>query len=52
MYNKPHPVKSSQNGHIDSIQSLIYHEHFMKPYSDEHLLVHLSTKSFQFYIIF
>ena len=46
MYNKPHPVKSSQNGHIDSIQSLIYHENFMKPYSDEHLLVHLLTKSF------
>ena len=37
MYSKPHPVKSSQNVHIDSLQSLIYHEHFMKPYSDEHL---------------
>ena len=31
------------HGHIDSIQMLLYHENFMKPYSDEHLLVHLLT---------
>ena len=28
------------DGHIDSIK-MLYHENFMKPYSDEHLLVHL-----------
>ena len=31
------------DGHIDSIKMLLYHENFMKPYSDEHLLVHLLT---------
>ncbi len=34
------------NGHIDSIRNLIYHENFIKPYSDEHTLVYLLTKSF------
>ena len=34
------------NGHVDSIRSLIYHENFFKPYSEEHNLVYLLTKSF------
>ena len=34
------------NGHIDSIRNLIYHENFIKPYSNEHCLVALLTKSF------
>jgi hypothetical protein len=34
------------NGHVDSIRSLIFHEHFIKPYSEEHSLVYLLTKSF------
>jgi hypothetical protein len=36
----------TSNGHIDSIRDLIYHENFIKPYSDEHCLVALLTKSF------
>ncbi len=33
----------SENGHVDSIRILLYHENFVKPYSAEHLLVHLLT---------
>ena len=33
------------DGHVDSLRVLLYHEHFIKPYSDEHLLVHLLTTS-------
>ena len=35
-----------ENGHVDSIRSLLYRAHFIKPYSDEHTLVYLLTKSF------
>ena len=31
------------DGHIDSLKILLYHENFMKPYGEEHLLVHLLT---------
>ena len=34
------------NGHVDSIRPIIYHENFIKPYSEEHNLVYLLTKSF------
>ena len=33
------------DGHVDSLKVLLYHENFIKPYSDEHLLVHLLTTS-------
>jgi hypothetical protein len=47
-FNKPSKVNINihDNGHIDSIRNLIHHENFLKPYSDEHTLVHLLTKSF------
>ncbi len=31
----------SENGHVDFIRMLLCHENFVKPYSEEHLLVHL-----------
>ena len=34
------------DGHIDSIRHLLHHENFIKPYSEEHLLVHLLTIAF------
>ena len=47
-FNKPPKININihDNGHIDSIRNLIYHENFLKPYSDEHTLVNLLTKSF------
>ena len=42
----PHLPNTLNNGHIDSIRSMIFHENFIKPYSDEHTLVYLLTKSF------
>ncbi len=33
------------DGHVDSLKMLLYHENFIKPYSEEHLLVHLLTTS-------
>ena len=33
-------------GIIDSLQNLLYHQNFMKPYSDEHYCAHLLTKAF------
>ena len=41
---------TGDNGHVDSIRSLIYHENFIKPYSEEHNLVYLLTKSFGLYL--
>jgi hypothetical protein len=47
MGDKPLPRSlSNDNGHIDSIRAMIFHENFIKPYSDEHTLVYLLTKSF------
>ena len=43
---------TGDNGHVDSIRSLIYHENFIKPYSEEHNLVYLLTKSFWLYLWF
>lgn len=37
---------SQPSGLVDSIKSLLFHENFLKPYSDEHFYVHLLTKSF------
>jgi hypothetical protein len=39
-------INISGNGHVDSIRALIHHENFIKPYSEEHTLVNLLTKSF------
>ena len=45
VFSKPRSVKHVpyQNGHIDSLKVLLYSDNFIKPYSDEHLLVHLLT---------
>ena len=48
-FNKHQSISShvsNGNGHIDTIHALIYNENFVNPYSDEHFLVHLLTKSF------
>ena len=37
---------STHDGIIDTLQHLLYHQNFIKPYSDEHYFVHLLTKSF------
>ena len=40
------PVKvhdTHEDGHIDSLRMLLHHENFVKPYSEEHLMVHLLT---------
>ena len=42
----PTRINISGNGHVDSIRALIQHENFIKPYSEEHILVNLLTKSF------
>ena len=48
MYNKPkhfnHIGKS--DGVVDSHKNLLLHEHFIKPWSNEYLLVNLLTKFF------
>ena len=48
IFNKvvtPRPT-SIRDGVVDSLQYLIRHEHFIKPYSDEHILATLLTKAF------
>lgn len=50
-YNKGNTIKghqtyNDQDGVTDSIKYLIMQEHFLKPYSDEHVLVKLLTKAF------
>ena len=42
----PNLYKIEPCGHVDSLRALIFNENFMKPYSDEHTLVYLLTKSF------
>ena len=43
-YKRP---SSSQNcGIVDSLRTLIMHEHFIKPYSEQHILTSLLTRSF------
>ncbi len=45
------PQKSSQvnvsnDGAVDSLRYILFHEHFMKPWSSEYMLVKLLTRSF------
>ena len=44
--NIPSLFQKTACGIIDSLQNLLYHQNFVKPYSDEHYFVHLLTKSF------
>ena len=37
---------SQSDGVVDSLRHLIKHENYLKPYSDEHLLVRLLTRAF------
>ena len=48
VFNAPSkvPYANKENGVIDSLKYLIMHEHFIKPYSEEHVLTTLLTKSF------
>ena len=50
MYNKPEHCKhiGKSDGVVDSLRNLLFHEHFIKPWSNEYLLVKLLTtcKSF------
>ena len=39
-------VRSVESGVTDSLRNLIMHEHFIKPYSEQHLLTSLLTRSF------
>ena len=40
------PQNSDNNGVVDSIKFLVFHENFIKPYKEEHLLVSLLTRAF------
>ena len=40
------PNSIHDNGHIDSIRDMVFHANFITPYSEEHTLVYLLTKSF------
>ena len=40
------PERYDQCGITDSLQKLLYHANFIKPYSDEKYLVYLLAKSF------
>ena len=48
LFNKPCKYTSSQTncGITESLHNLLYHENFIKPYSEEKYLVYLLTKSF------
>jgi len=42
----PHPPSHTFSGCTDSLRFLLMHEHFIKPYSDEHILSCLLLRSF------
>jgi len=44
--NKSCSVPDGADGLVDSLRSLLRHEHFLKPYSDEHTLIRLLTRAF------
>ena len=48
LFNKPNYtfLNTTSCGIVDSLRGLIMHEHFLKPYSDEHVLGVLLTKAF------
>jgi hypothetical protein len=43
--NSKVPYHYDESGVVDSLTYLVMHEHFIKPYSDEHILTTLLTKS-------
>ena len=45
---KPNRAKhhTDENGIVDSLRFLVFHENFIKPYKEEHLLVSLLTRAF------
>ena len=43
---KLYRVSDGADGVVDSLRSLLRHEHFLKPYSDEHTLIRLLTRAF------
>jgi hypothetical protein len=40
------PAAATGDGLVDSIKALLCHEHFLKPYSEEHVLLKLLTRAF------
>ena len=46
IYNKYTPIQSKKSGLVDSIRAMLLTENFIKPWSDEYLLVKLLTRSF------
>jgi hypothetical protein len=47
LFNVPEAVRPMQcDGHVDSLRYLLYHENFIKHYSEEHLLAHMLTVAF------
>ena len=48
MYNKPEHINliGKSDGVVDSLRNLLLHDHSIKPWSNEYLLVKLITKSF------
>ena len=44
-FSQPASIKyvPYENGHVDTLKVLLSSENFVKPYSEEHLLVHLLT---------
>ena len=40
------PPVPAEDGIVDSLKTLLCHEHFLKPYSEEHILLRLLTRAF------
>ena len=48
-FTKPSPMCFSEehdNGIVDTLRYLLCHDNFLKPYSDEYIIVSLLTKAF------
>ena len=41
-----HRANNIHDGIVDSLRQLVYHENFVKPYSEEHILATLLVKAF------
>ena len=47
IFNKCHSPIKANCGVVDTLRTLLMHEHFVKPYSEQHILSVLLTKSFE-----
>ena len=48
-WNLPNSI--NDNGHIDSIRAMVFHEKFIKPYSDEHIYMYIGLFINQIFLI-